>query len=151
MTQRGFLVGYDSLEVFDFQLNPTNITDGKASNFAAVVTPAGSQPQFQWIAGDDAAHSVIAFLRWDRDRAQPVAVVSNFLSTPHSAYRIGVPLPGRYREILNSDSGHYGGSNLGNAGVLEAEAHPYHGFPNSLELTLPPLATLWLVPEGAAP
>ena len=52
MTQRGFLVGYESLEVFDFQLNPTNITDGKAANFAAVVTPAGSQPQFPWVSGD---------------------------------------------------------------------------------------------------
>ena len=52
MTQRGFLVGYESLEVFEFQLNPTNITDGKASNFAAVVTPAGSQPQFPWVSGD---------------------------------------------------------------------------------------------------
>ncbi|MBU1740236.1 MAG: hypothetical protein KKC37_01740 [Proteobacteria bacterium] len=49
---KGFLVGYESLEVFEFQLNPTNITDGKASTFAAIVTPAGSQPQFQWVAGE---------------------------------------------------------------------------------------------------
>jgi len=48
---KGFLVGYETLEVFEFQLNPTNITDGKASNFAAIVTPAGSQPQFQWVSG----------------------------------------------------------------------------------------------------
>ncbi len=60
-----------------------------------------------------------------------------------TGYRVGVPVPGLYREILNTDSGLYGGSNQGNAGAVMAEQRPWHCFQYSLSLRLPPLATLW--------
>jgi len=61
---------------------------------------------------------------------------------------VGVPHGGRWREILNTDSASYGGSNTGNAGARHAEQIPAHGQPFSLALTLPPLSTLILQPEG---
>ena len=60
---------------------------------------------------------------------------------------MGVPTPGFYRELLNSDSAHYGGGNLGNAGGLPAEDLPWQGQPYSVLLTLPPLAVVFLKPE----
>jgi 1,4-alpha-glucan branching enzyme len=65
---------------------------------------------------------------------------------PRTAYRLGVPLAGRWREALNTDSEHYGGSNVGNLGGLDAVAEPWHGQPASVTLSLPPLATLVLLP-----
>ncbi|MDE3036158.1 MAG: alpha amylase C-terminal domain-containing protein, partial [Nitrospirota bacterium] len=63
---------------------------------------------------------------------------------PRHGYRIGVPTPGWYRELLNSDAAIYGGSNQGNGGGIQAEAIPFHGFPYSLSLTLPPLGFLFI-------
>jgi 1,4-alpha-glucan branching enzyme len=63
---------------------------------------------------------------------------------PRHHYRIGVPQGGTWREILNTDSGFYGGSNVGNAGSVAAAAVPAHGQPYSVELLLPPLATIFL-------
>ena len=68
--------------------------------------------------------------------------------TPCPDYRLGVPSGGRWVEVLNSDSEHYGGSNLGNLGGLDAADEAWHGQPASLQLFLPPLATLVLIPEG---
>jgi len=70
------------------------------------------------------------------------------LPVPRPGYRIGLPLPGRWREILNTDATVYGGSGCGNAGAVFADATPGHGYPCSATLTLPPLATLWFVHEG---
>ncbi len=101
---------------------------------------------FEWVAADDAAHSVYAFLRYGFDREQPVLAVFNFTPVPRHFYRIGVPFDGPWHEILNSDSMFYGGSNQGNHGTLQAEAHPMHGRPYSLSLNLPPLSGLLLRP-----
>ena len=76
--------------------------------------------------------------------------VSNLSPVPRHGYRIGFPRSGRWVEALNTDSQHYGGSNVGNWGAIEAEAVPYNGQPFSAEITLPPLAVLWLVPEDQA-
>ncbi|HEY5310535.1 MAG TPA: 1,4-alpha-glucan branching enzyme, partial [Casimicrobiaceae bacterium] len=103
---------------------------------------------FRWIVVDDANHAVFAWLRMSGDGAPPVAVVTNFTEVPHSGYMIGLPLAGRWREILNTDSALYGGSNQGNAGGIVAGAHPSHGFPCSAEIAVPPLATVWFVHEG---
>jgi len=103
---------------------------------------------FRWIVVDDARHSVFAWLRTDTGVAPPVVVVANFTPTPHRGYRIGLPRPGRWREILNTDSSLYGGSNVGNAGEIVARATPAHGFPFSAKITVPPLGTLWLLHEG---
>jgi 1,4-alpha-glucan branching enzyme len=98
---------------------------------------------FQWIAADDAAQSVFAWLRRGGPDARPVAVVSNFTPEPRHSYRIGLPHAGRWREIFNSDARDYGGSGAGNLGAVTAHAHPSHGFPASAEITLPPLATIY--------
>ncbi|TAA11796.1 1,4-alpha-glucan branching protein GlgB [Pseudoxanthomonas winnipegensis] len=104
-------------------------------------TPAG----FDWSVGDDHANSVFAFVRFDRDGdGAPVLAVSNFTPMPRYGYRVGVPRAGQWREILNTDSGHYGGSNVGNAGAVSTEPVPMHGHAQSLSLALPPLSTIWL-------
>ncbi|MBI1864186.1 MAG: alpha amylase C-terminal domain-containing protein, partial [Nitrospirae bacterium] len=99
---------------------------------------------FEWIDFHDADHNVISFLRRARDRRDFLVAVCNFTPVPQHGYRIGVPEPGFYREILNSDSEHYGGSNVGNIGGVTAEPTPWQGRPFSLSLTLPPLAAIWL-------
>jgi 1,4-alpha-glucan branching enzyme len=103
---------------------------------------------FRWIVVDDASHSVFAWLRMSDGGASPVAVVTNFTEVPHWGYMIGLPLSGRWREILNTDSAVYGGSNLGNGGGIVAHAKPSHGFAYSAEIVVPPLATVWFIHEG---
>lgn len=95
---------------------------------------------FQWIEFQDADQSVIAFLRRGLEPTEELVFVCNFTPVPRMGYRIGVPKTGFYQEIFNSDSAYYGGSNLGNAGGLQAESVPYHGLPASIVLTIPPLA-----------
>ncbi len=99
---------------------------------------------FQWIDFHDATHSVVAFLRKAKDSDVQLLCVCNFTPVPRHEYRIGVPRPGYYRELLNTDSSVYGGSNLGNAGGLHSQDVPSHGLPISLSLTLPPLSVLYL-------
>jgi 1,4-alpha-glucan branching enzyme len=110
------------------------------------------EPQgFRWIDCDDRAHSVISFLRCAPQSATPdfLVVVLNFTPVPRTNYRIGVPLPGAYREVLNSDSEHYGGSNVGNLATVTAGDTPSMGLPYSLDLTLPPLGGIILAPVAA--
>ncbi len=102
--------------------------------------PAG----FRWIIGDDRANSVFAFLRQGTGDAPPILAVANMTPVPRQPYRIGVPRSGVWREIFNSDAGLYGGTNLGNAGEVRTEPAPSHGMDQSLDLTLPPLATILL-------
>jgi 1,4-alpha-glucan branching enzyme len=103
---------------------------------------------FRWIEVNDALQSVFAWLRLGGGGAPPVAAVANFTPVPRPGYRVGLPLPGRWREILNTDATVYGGSGCGNAGAVFADATPGQGYPCSAMLTLPPLGTLWLVHEG---
>ncbi|MEO6079759.1 MAG: 1,4-alpha-glucan branching protein GlgB [Steroidobacteraceae bacterium] len=100
---------------------------------------------FHWIDCSDHEQSVLAFLRLGGD--QRLVVVLNFTPEPRREYRIGVPEPGRYRVLLNSDSDHYGGANLGHA-ISIAEQRPAHHLPCSLTLDLPPLAGLVLVKDS---
>ena len=76
-----------------------------------------------------------------------IVFVGNFTPLPRYEYRLGVPRLCRYLEVLNTDAGEYGGSGLGNLGAVEAEPVPCHGYPQSVVLTLPPLADLFLAPE----
>ncbi|HEY7464371.1 MAG TPA: 1,4-alpha-glucan branching protein GlgB [Candidatus Limnocylindria bacterium] len=99
---------------------------------------------FAWIDAADVESSVYSWIRRAGDRL--AVIVQNLTPVPRQAYRLGVPRAGHWDEVLNSDSEHYGGSNLGNLGGLQAEQQPWHGQPASVELTLPPLATLVLVP-----
>jgi 1,4-alpha-glucan branching enzyme len=107
-----------------------------------------SSEGFRWIIGDDRANSVFAFLRTGDSGDPPVLVVCNMTPAPRHHYRIGVPRPGRWLEIANTDSRFYGGSDMGNAGGLSTSSEPAHGEPQSLDLTLPPLATIVLRAEG---
>ena len=103
---------------------------------------------FEWLVVNDADHSVIAFLRRGGPSDRPVVVACNFTPVPQVGYRIGVPAPGRWRELLNTDSELYGGSNMGNRGGLMADALVWGNKPYSLNLTLPPLGTVMLAPES---
>ena len=98
---------------------------------------------FDWIDCHDSEHSVLAWIRWGRDGSFVIVAV-NFTPAPQTGYRIGVPEAGRYVEILNSDSAYYGGSNLGNAGGINASAGEWMNRPANLEITLPPLAAVVL-------
>lgn len=102
---------------------------------------------FRWVVVDDQENSVFAWLRFTPDGGAPVLMVCNFTPVPRHDYRVGVPQGGVWVERLNTDGAAYGGSNLGNAGHLQADAAPRHGLVASLALTLPPLATLVLLPE----
>src|SRR5258706_13471704 len=104
--------------------------------------PAG----FAWIDCADWEQSVVSFVRRAQDAGDFVLVVCNFTPVPRYGYRVGVPRPGYYRELINSDAGEYGGGNLGNAGGAWAESTPWQGQPHSVALTLPPLAVLALKP-----
>ena len=97
---------------------------------------------FAWVANDDAQASVFAFLRHGDEGDAPVLVVSNLTPVPHHGYRLGVPAPGLWREMLNTDAQDYGGAGLGNQGGLRTTDQGAHGHAHSLVLTLPPLATL---------
>jgi 1,4-alpha-glucan branching enzyme len=107
--------------------------------------PAG----FEWIDASDAENSIFVFLRKGQGEVPPVVVACNMTPVVRSDYRVGVPFGGRWREILNSDSEIYGGSNVGNGGHLNALDESWHDRPTSLRLTLPPLAAVILAPEAA--
>ncbi|WP_132541740.1 1,4-alpha-glucan branching protein GlgB [Plasticicumulans lactativorans] len=105
--------------------------------------PAG----FAWVSADNAAQSIYAWLRLGPDGSAPVLVVSNFTPNTHHGYRIGVPHAGRWRERLNTDAADYGGSGQGNGGGVHSEPEPMHGHPQSLAITVPPLATVVFVAD----
>ena len=96
----------------------------------------------------DADSNVLAFVRMGKDPDRPLVFVANLSPVPRYAYRLGLPRPCRWREALNTDSSYYGGSDVGNLGGVAPEPIPWHGQKVSAEVTLPPLATIWLVPDG---
>ncbi|MGE5635931.1 MAG: 1,4-alpha-glucan branching protein GlgB, partial [Nocardioidaceae bacterium] len=104
---------------------------------------------FWWLEPNDSSSNVLAFVRASRGGERVLACVANLAPVPREGYRLGLPRSGRWVEALNTDSQHYGGSNVGNGEGIEAEPGGWHGQPFSAELTLPPLAVVWLVPETA--
>jgi 1,4-alpha-glucan branching enzyme len=104
---------------------------------------------FWWIEANAADDNVFAFARRTKDSERVVVFASNLSPVPRHGYRIGLPRSGRWREALNTDSGYYGGSDQGNLGGVEADGIGWHGQPFSAEFTLPPLGTIWLVPDTA--
>jgi len=107
--------------------------------------PAG----FEWIDCNDAFQSTISMMRKARSTDDVVVVVLNFTPVHRHNYRVGVPIDGFWREVLNSDAEDYGGSGLGNLGSIEATSVSHHGRPCTLTLTLPPLAVVFLKCEQA--
>ena len=102
--------------------------------------PAG----FRWIDCNDNENSLVSFVRRARDPKDFTVAAANLTPVPREAYCIGVPEGGWYRELLNSDGAMYGGGNVGNAGGVNAERGPMHGFDYSLTLTVPPLGFVLL-------
>ncbi|GAA2074080.1 1,4-alpha-glucan branching protein GlgB [Aeromicrobium tamlense] len=113
--------------------------------WSADSTPDG----FRWIDASDTAGNVICFLRLGSDGSQ-LACVANFSGGPHHDYRVGLPLPGTWTEVINTDAEIYGGSGVGNLGAVQATDEPWHGQPASALLQLPPSGVLWLQPEVKA-
>ena len=106
----------------------------------ADVDPAG----FRWIDANNSDDNVVAFRRISPSTGREIICIGNFSPVIRMGYRVGVPKPGYYREILNTDSYFYGGSNFGNNGGVEAQYQPHHGLPHSAVINLPPLSILWL-------
>ncbi len=102
---------------------------------------------FEWIDANDAAASILSFIRRARNPEDYVVVICNFTPVLRLDFRIGVPGPGFYREILNTDSVHYEGSDAGNAGGVRAEPIPWNDRPWSIKLKVPPLAAVYFKPQ----
>jgi 1,4-alpha-glucan branching enzyme len=119
-------------------LDLNHLYRSEAALHAVDFEPAG----FSWIDCTDADSSVIAFIRRARDAQDFVVAVFNWTPLVRENYRIGVPEPGFYRELLNTDASFYGGSNVGNAGGVVTEPVSAHGHPQSVALRLPPLGGL---------
>jgi 1,4-alpha-glucan branching enzyme len=113
---------------------------GEAALHELDFDPAG----FRWIDCNDNENSVVSVVRYARDPHDFLVMIFNFTPVPRYEYRIGVPEPGFYAEILNSDAAVFGGSNVGNGGGVAAEAVAAHGFDHSLRLVVPPLGCLYL-------
>ncbi|MBV9389577.1 MAG: 1,4-alpha-glucan branching enzyme [Chroococcidiopsidaceae cyanobacterium CP_BM_ER_R8_30] len=103
-----------------------------------------AQSGFEWVDCSDNRHSVVSFIRQATDSNEFVITVCNFTPQPHSHYRVGVPEPGFYTELLNSDAREYGGSNMGNLGGKWADEWSCQNRPYSIDLCLPPLGVLVL-------
>ncbi len=126
-------------------------------NHAYQSTPAlwkadSSPDGFAWIDANDAFGNVLSFMRltgarWREDAgSRALACIANFSGDPHLRYQVGLPCAGRWREVVNTDAHEYGGSGVGNMGLIEAAEEPWHGQPASAVLSLPPLGVLWLAP-----
>ncbi|HVY04555.1 MAG TPA: 1,4-alpha-glucan branching protein GlgB [Burkholderiales bacterium] len=103
---------------------------------------------FRWIDCNDADQSILCFERRARN-GSVVVVALNFTPVPRHGYRVGLPKSGLWREVFNSDSQFYAGSNAGNAGLIAAQPFPWMGHDQSAAIVLPPLGALVLRPEGA--
>jgi 1,4-alpha-glucan branching enzyme len=117
------------------------------------IEPAG----FQWVDASDATASVMSWLRHPARHtegapvtpgARDVLVVCNLTPVVRDGYLVGVPEGGRWVELANSDAAEFGGSGVGNLGGVDAVEVANHGFSWSVPLTLPPLAVLFLAPDG---
>jgi 1,4-alpha-glucan branching enzyme len=109
----------------------------------------GSSEGFRWVDGTDADHSVLAFLRLGGPGTRPVLAILGFTPVVRAHYAVGVPLAGRWTEVLNTDADAYGGSGVGNLGGLDATDEPCDGFAHRLTVTLPPLGCVIFVgPEA---
>jgi 1,4-alpha-glucan branching enzyme len=107
-----------------------------------------ADPQgFWWLEPNDADNNVLAFARRSADGHRLLVFVANLSAVPRYGYRVGLPRAVRWREVLNTDSSFYGGSDVGNLGSVEPDPIPWHGQQVSAELTLPPLGGIWLAPE----
>ena len=99
---------------------------------------------FEWVDCNDTDQSTISFLRHAHTTDEVILIVLNFTPQPRYNYRVGVPRPGFWRELLNSDAKEYGGSGHGNMGGAQSNPISFHGRPHSINITLPPLGAVYL-------
>jgi 1,4-alpha-glucan branching enzyme len=104
---------------------------------------------FQWIDANDAAGNVLSFVRSD-GKGSLLACVVNYAAVPHHDYRIGLPVAGRWSEVVNTDAEVYAGSGVGNVGAVQATDSPSHGLPASASISVPPLGGVWLRFDGGS-
>ncbi len=104
---------------------------------------------FRWIDAGNADQNILSFVRYDAAGHPGIVCVANFSPMTHHGFRVGMPLAGRWREVLNTDSAAYGGGNQGNLGGVVAEPVGWHGLPFSAAVTVPPLAVVWFAPEAS--
>jgi 1,4-alpha-glucan branching enzyme len=104
---------------------------------------------FQWVDCSDHENSVLSFIRRAAGQSDELLAVMNLTPVTRPGYRVGLPRAGRWREVLNTDSATYGGSNVGNLGGVQAKALAWQGQPCLAEFTLPPLGVLVFKPEGS--
>jgi 1,4-alpha-glucan branching enzyme len=107
-----------------------------------------SPERFTWIDANDAGNNVFSFIRYGDDGEPTVACIANFSAIPHHGYRLGLPYAGQWVEAVNTDADVYGGSGVGNYGAVEADGPGWHGMETSTELSVPPLATVYLRHTG---
>lgn len=104
---------------------------------------------FEWIDANDAKRNTLSFTRWD-DQGNPLVCIANFAGNTHEGFRLGLPWAGEWEEVLNTDSELFGGSGVGNLGKVTAVEGAYENKPASAELTVPPLAVLFLKPASSS-
>jgi len=141
-----------SWDLLDYEPHHTLNNYVRALNFLYKSEPAlheldVEQVGFEWIDFSDADASIVSFLRYAKARDDFLVVVCNFTPVPRSQYRVGVPRVAFYREVLNSDSELYGGSNMGNLGGIHSEQTAWHGRDHSIIITVPPLSCMVFKPE----
>ena len=100
---------------------------------------------FQWLVGDDGSGNTLAFVRWS-ENGSPLISITNFSPVPHENYRLPLPLPGTWREIINTDDMKFGGSGVTNKSLISAPEE-HRGFTHSVVMRVPPLATVWISPS----
>ena len=142
---------YESLEWFllDYPAHQMHQDYVKQLNRLYQNTPALWQDDhswegFHWLDADDSAQSILLFRRTGREKTKAVTVLLNFQPDVYSDFRIGVPYPGQYQEILSSDATEFGGSGKGNPDILKAEPVPCHGEKWSVRVTVPPIGGILL-------
>ena len=121
--------------------------NGVAARLPALWERDTESEGFRWIDASDVDSNVLSFLRLASD-GTTLACVANLSPVPRQAYRVGLPLAGVWREVLNSDAVEFGGSGVDNAGQVVAVDESWHGQPYSAQVSLPPLGVLWLVPSA---
>ena len=142
---------YESLEWFllDYPTHRMHQDYVKRLNRLYQNTPALWQDDhswegFHWLDADDSAQSILLFRRTGREKTKAVTVLLNFQPEVYSDFRIGVPYPGQYQELLSSDATEFGGSGKGNPDILKAEPVPCHGEKWSVRVTVPPIGGILL-------
>jgi 1,4-alpha-glucan branching enzyme len=113
----------------------------------ALYTLDSSPEGYSWIDANDAHNNVLSFLRFGSD-GSVVACLHNFSGSTHADYRVGLPEPGTWEEILNTDATAYQGHGTGNLGAVEATEQSWHGRPASARVTLPAHGAIWLSLRG---